>query len=130
MHSPACRVLVDGPHAHYPCMPPYAAGTHLCCGCVGPVLEYPAHRFWAPRALRVGPKARGAQRRVVQATSEPWVWHNLFLQMLLGALSGYIFLYLWLPGGQRIELTRLLGCMIWVSRRWDAGDQAIYNRAC
>ncbi len=42
IHSPACRVLllaclpvVDRLHAHYPCRPPYAGGTHLCCGCVG-----------------------------------------------------------------------------------------------
>ncbi len=68
-----CMVLADGPHAQYLCRPPYAPGTHLCCRCVGPVLEYPAHGFWAPRAMRVGPKARGAQRRVVQATSEPWL---------------------------------------------------------
>jgi hypothetical protein len=30
-----------------------------------------------------------------------------------------------LPGGPRIELIQLLGGMIWVSGRWDAGDQAI-----
>jgi hypothetical protein len=35
-----------------------------------------------------------------------------------------------LPGRRRIELTRLLSGMIWVSGRWDTGDQAIYNRAC